>query len=495
MANAILRKGAVSPYMNFQFAAGTIDTIPPRYFLHFHQDRSVKKACSFTLEILYAPGNFGESTANLIHSMLLSSSKQPVYYQYGYKTDSGPVVQKQCYTGIFTTYTETIHEGWLTYTISGISSAVEDLNPNICIVNYLAELKDKNTPVQPSQIAEDLVKGSGSAASVGISKYFEDFDIIIHHTDEKVDPRSINISNGSLHDVFCGTSKSDGTVYSNGIVNYSYVKHTPDEILSGTLMSGSDIARGTAYSSMNRYNSSGMNDYVKGGKNAANALSNLQKMPFVCYFDNVVDGIGSNKKGKFVYAEKFNVTSMKDFTFEYGNNFLESDVLSFDVTLDCAPAIASVPALKEITTDIDSGGESIGSNYNILQTDLLAKNTYNTPSGFRESAFLSSTTLASALNFPFEATMTVIGQVDPNQLLDSITVNVTVNGVPHKVMSGKYTILGIEDDISDGGFTTTFRLLKDEWAVNNDDIADVYSNDRNSTQVKKNQEALDDDYK
>lgn len=495
MANSILRQGAVSPYMNFQFAAGTIDTIPPRYFLHFHQDRSVKKACSFTLEILYAPGNFGESTANLIHAMLLSSSKQPVYYQYGYKTDGGPVVQKQCYTGIFTTYTETIHEGWLTYTISGISSAVEDLNPNICIINYLAELKDKGTPIQPSQIADDLVHGTGAASSVGIAKYFEDFDITIHHTDEKVDPRSINISNGSLHDVFCGTSKSDGTVYSNGIVNYSYVKHTPNEILSGNLLSSSQIATGTAYSFMNRYNSSGMNDHVKSGKDAANALSQLQKMPFVCYFDNVVSGMGGNKKGTFNYVEKFSITSVKDFTFEFGNNFLESDVLSFDVTLDCAPAIAAIPSLKEITADIDSGGESIGSNYNSLQTELMSKNTYNTPSGFRESAFLSSTTLASALNFPFEATMTVIGQIEPNQLLDSITVNVTVNGVKHDVMSGKYTILGIEDDLSDSGFTTTFRLLKDTWAISNSDVADVYSNDRNGTKVKKNQDALKNDYK
>lgn len=493
MANAILRKGAVSPYMNFQFAAGTIDTIPPRYFLHFHQDRSVKKACSFTLEILYAPGNFGESTANLIHGMLLSSSKQPVYYQYGYKTDGGPVIQKQCYTGIFTTYTETIHEGWLTYTISGISSAVEDLNPNVCIINYLAELKDKNTPIQPSEIAEALV--TGSASSVGISKYFENFDIIIHHTDEKVDPRSINISNGSLHDVFCGTSKSDGTVYSNGLVNYSYTKHTPNEILSGNLLSASSMVMGMQYNVMNRWNSSGMNDLVKSGKDAANAINQLQKMPFVCFFDNVVSGMSSGKKGTFNYVEKFNVTSVRDFTFEFGNNFLESDVLSFDVTLDCAPAIASIPSLKEITADIDSDGESIGSNYNALQTDLLEKNTYNTPSGFRESAFLSSTTLASALNFPFEASMTVIGQIEPNQLLDSITVNVTVNGVPHEVMSGKYTILGIEDDLSDGGFTTTFRLLKDTWAVSSSDIADVYSNDRNGTQVKKNQNALDDDYK
>lgn len=493
MANAILSQGVTSPYMNFQFAAGTIDTIPPRYFLHFHQDRSVKKACSFTLEILYAPGNFGEQTASVIHSMLLSSSKQPVYYQYGYKTNGGPIVQKQCYTGIFTTYTETIHEGWLTYTISGISSAVEDLNPTVCIVNYLAELKDKDTPIQPSQIADDLVRGNGAAASVGISKYFKDFDIVIHDTDEQVDPHSINISNGSLHDIFCGTSKSDGTVYSNGLVNYSYRNFVPNQNMSSSLLSNSDITNAIGYNFMNRYNSSGMNDILKSKKDVHDAWKNLQKMPFVCYFDNVVSGMGSSKNGSFHYVEKFNVTSVKDYTFEFGNSFLNSDVLSFDVTLDCAPAIASVPALKVTTSDIDANGESIGANYNALQTDLLAKNTYNTPSGFKESAFLSTTTLASALNFPFEATMTVLGQIEPNQLLDSITVNVMVNGVRHDVMSGKYTILGIEDDLSDGGFTTTFRLLKDTWAVSNSDISDVYTSESNKS--KENEKALKNDYK
>ena len=89
--------------------------------------------------------------------------------------------------------------------------------------------------------------------------------------------------------------------------------------------------------------------------------------------------------------------------------------------------------------------------------------------------------------------MTVLGQIEPNQLLDSITVNVMVNGVRHDVMSGKYTILGIEDDLSDSGFTTTFRLLKDTWAVSNSDISNVYTNESNKS--KENEKALKNDYK
>ena len=56
--------------------------------------------------------------------------------------------------------------------------------------------------------------------------------------------------------------------------------------------------------------------------------------------------------------------------------------------------------------------------------------------------------------------MTVVGQTDCNQLMDKITVNVFVNGLEHLGLSGQYVIMGIEDDLSDSGFTTKFDLTK-----------------------------------
>jgi hypothetical protein len=57
--------------------------------------------------------------------------------------------------------------------------------------------------------------------------------------------------------------------------------------------------------------------------------------------------------------------------------------------------------------------------------------------------------------------MTVIGQTQCSQLLDKIQVNIMFNGVPHPGLSGRYVILEITDDLSDSGFTTTFKLLRD----------------------------------
>lgn len=86
--------------------------------------------------------------------------------------------------------------------------------------------------------------------------------------------------------------------------------------------------------------------------------------------------------------------------------------------------------------------------------------TFETLSGFDESAFVTSSMLAKALHFPFEAEMTIVGQTDCNKLMDTIEVLVYVNGAKHELFSGKYVITDITDNLSQDGFTTTFKLLK-----------------------------------
>jgi hypothetical protein len=197
-------------------------------------------------------------------------------------------------------------------------------------------------------------------------------------------------------------------------------------------------------------------------------------------------------KGSFHYKEKFTRQVTNTYYYNVGNSFIDSDVLSFSVSVDDTVAMATVSGLNGVSTDIDYTGDLIGSSFNHVQTTGWHKNTYNTVSGFNEGAWMTSTVVADALNFPFEATMTVIGQTKLNKLLDKIHVVVMLNGAEHPGLTGDYVILGIEDDVSESGYTTTFRLLRDNGTF---ESPQDYLTSASDEVAQRVQESLKNDWK
>lgn len=450
--NAILNRGFVAPYIVFQFAAGTIDTEPPRYFASFTQNRSVDQACQFTLTLIYVPQN--ESEANTIHNLILASVNKPVYYQYGYITPrGGKLVQNNLYTGIFTTYDETINEGYCTYTISGVARSIEILRPKVNVDTYIKELKNKGGKIKPSEVARQLIEEDDTS---GIKELFENFDINIDQCDAEVPVESINIPGKTLHDVFFGTVVGQN-VSPNGIVNLSHMELTTEEIFSTGLLSESDYTLLSDYNIVNTYASSSATQEMQ---DLAESVEYLRKMPFICYFDNVVNVHGDRLKGSFYYKPIKTMQPTNIFVYHYGNNFIDSDVLNFSVHVDCSRAMGNISALNKVSASIDPDGNIQGSNLNLASKEGFNPMTFETLSGFDESAFVTSSMLAKALHFPFEAEMTIVGQTDCNKLMDTIEVLVYVNGAKHELFSGKYVITDITDNLSQDGFTTTFKLLK-----------------------------------
>ena len=135
--------------------------------------------------------------------------------------------------------------------------------------------------------------------------------------------------------------------------------------------------------------------------------------------------------------------------------------------------MANKNSANSTSCSIDVNGNLIGSNYNEAKASDFTRNTYNTLSGFDESSWMTIGMLADTLNFSYSATMTVVGQIECNKLLDKITVNVFVNGVPHVGLTGDYIIMGITEDLSDSGFTTTFELQRavESISLENDLVA------------------------
>ena len=456
--NSILNYGFVSPYIRFQFESGNfIDTIPPRYFMSFNQVRTVKQACSFTLNIMYAPGNFSEDTASLIHQLLLSNANTRVIYEYGYKTPGGGIkTQGQTYVGIFTKYTETINEGWLTYCITGISSAVSISTPEANISEYIAKLQNEGGTAQPNRVMHNLISGDGDPR---IKEFFKGFGLHIEDRDKPIPVESyltLPQTNASIHDIFVGKSNTDDTRQPNGIANLGVIEFTPQQALSAGYLSQTDYRNYQYYQILSGHGAS--SSITQEMSIAAQTYKNVAEMKFIAFFDNIL-GFGGTK-GTFNYCPESGRDTNNIFTYNYGNNFLDSDVLSFSCTADWTSALVSYPAIASTRSAIDCAGNNVGSNYITNLVPNFNKTVFNTPSGFDTSAFLTESVLSKAFNFPISATMTVIGQTECNQLMDRVKVNVYVNGLQHIGLTGTYVIMSIEDDLSDSGFTTTFGLTK-----------------------------------
>ncbi len=502
--NDILNRGFVSPYIKFNFLRGSIETTPHAHFVSLTHNRSVEQASTFELTLIYVPGTHGETYAEDMHQLLLTSVNHPVTFHYGYITpDGGLEIQRGdsgevWYRGIYTQYTENLgNDGTLTYTISGVAESVNLDTPKVEIENYLAErkrgAKGATQKAKPSGIVQYLVTATENS-NTNIGKYFEGFEFDIDDSDEPVDINSINVKDGTLRDVLCGSYKSDGTANVKGFVNYSYVSMDKDKALAYGLITERDVQLAESY------NSKGANTYSKNQRtqeetDSANLISKLKALPFVCYFDDVLTAEGSQSKGKFYYKPKYTMQYANEYIYNFGNNFIDSDVISFSVNNDCVVAMASVGSLNSISSGIGNTGESIAASHNVLQQTSFSVNSFNTITGFDESRFLTQTALSNALNFPFTATMTVVGQTKLNHLLDKIRVTIMFNGAINELLTGDYIIMGITDELSDLGYTTTFDLQKDISAESfESDEPEIYANEENSAEEEV-EKAYANDYK
>lgn len=503
----MLENGFISPYIQFIFDADnariTIDSEPPTFFMAMDQVRTVDKACTFKLTLMYPVGNLGESSATVLHSILLGAKGKRVEYRYGYIKPGGiPVFQNVTYTGIFTTYDETLNDGYLTYVISGISKASETSSNIVKVSNLINGLKaasgcDPNVAYKPSTLIKYLATATGrymfnvSIAELcnSTKKFFDDYNLVIDEMDASVKLNSYNVSDGSLIDVLRGHSEPDGSLSSNGIASYGYEDASRLAESNGELTHSQIQQYNNAYDTLVAHGDS-MNPIIQ---NVSSVLSKYIGK-YTCFFDSVIDG--GKKGGTFYYASIKGRDTASVYTYNYGNNFIDSDVLSINASYDCAPALALIGSTKEIASGIDIEGNNVGSNFNSSQISGFSKSKYNSLSGFESEQTLTNDRMSRVLNFPINISMTIMGQTENlNRLLDRITLNVFVNGVQHPVLTGKYIITGIEDKINASeGFITTFELTK---YTGNEEVAhDRFDNflSNSSDTVKSVQNNCKDDY-
>lgn len=448
--NNILKLGVVTPFVLFNFATGSIEaTIKPKYFVSLEHNRTCTKACTFKLNVKYVPDTFSPGTPTVIDNMLITSVRQRVTYCYGYYDCYGGIhLQQQQYVGQVYTYSSNtnIASGTVDYTIEGTSYVAELANE----YDVIRGKTDADLLIRPStHFRTKLLLGvrNGKGGFYELGKCYK---MVIDGTDY---PISIpNLGRQPVLDLIMGKSNNITTNKGvnkrvGGLVDYSYAKkaHSIEAWYKAGGISQTDYDA-FKYSRGETYNAIKTN------------LENELKIPFMCYIDDICDD--PNKYGTLYYVPGNKNETNDVFVFRYGNNEKNSDVLNFSVSYDGSVPLAAAPASDVVQASADADGNVIGQSIAINTVNNLNRNTYPTKSGFDESLFLSEKELSKLMLYPFEASMTVIGQIVPSQLLDIIQVVVLLNGTEVPVLTGKYQILEIIDDISSSGFHTTFKMRR-----------------------------------
>ena len=446
--NDILKLGVVTPFVLFNFATGSIEAdIRPKYFVSLEHNRTCTKACTFKLNVKYVPDTFSPGTPTDIDNMLITSVRQQVTYCYGYyDCYGGRHLQQQQYVGQVYTYSSNtnIASGTVDYTIEGTSYVAE-------LANEYDVIRGKKKPiVKPSthfntKLIEGVRNGKGGFYELGLR-----YKMVIDGTDY---PISIpNLGRQPVLDLIMGKANNITTNKGinkrvGGLVDYSYAKkaHSIEAWYRAGNISQTDYdafkySRGETYETIK-----------------AN-LENELKIPFMCYIDDICDE--PNKYGTLYYVPGNKNETNDVFVFRYGNNEKNSDVLDFSVNYDGSVPLAAAPASDVVQAAVDADGNVVGQSIAINTVNNLSRNTYPTKSGFDESLFLSEKELSKLMLYPFEASMTIIGQIVPSQLLDIIQVVVLLNGTEVPVLTGKYQILEIVDNVSSSGFHTTFKMRR-----------------------------------
>ena len=476
MKHEMLTYGIATPYVLFNFGTvGSICTDDLKYFISLEHNRTCEQACTFRLTIIYVPDTFETGNPTWIDNLLVSSVRQRVSYKYGYYDYLGVIHEhKQQYVGQVYTYSSdtNIANGTITYTVEGTAYVAQ-------LANKMAEISGTTEPKQPSRYLRNKLR-AGKDDGFGWLKQYYECDVKTH-TDGAV--KIPNLGKGPVLDLIMGNSnnitKNNGTTAKvGGLVHLSNapLQKSMEELHNAGLLTDS------AYAWYQRVAThSQATEFVK-------VVQRKLGTPFKCYID---DTYVNDKYGTLHYVPGTLYESNSIYEFDYGNTYNDSEVLSFSLNYDGAKALAAAAATDNVTASIDAGGNPIGTSNAIISVNDLSRNTFPTKSGFDEELFLSQEELSSIMLYPYEANMTVLGQLTPNQILDIIYVVVKLNGteIPH--LTGQYQILDVNDSISDSGFTTTFKLVR---YIQDSEVQGYMENTvstSNESDAKSIQEAID----
>ncbi len=494
---------------NFNFGSYTYSNKNVQLFDSISITQLSKSTIKYTIELSYKPNTFSKGEANYFESMLhtlitdteevTTADKEHtlkhnyIYVRFGYIKNSpytGGSQLSPYYAGLITNATSKVGENYISYTIEayGCDCMWDNSDKSFLFksIDYFKPLKE---------VIHDILNDS----KILNSYYFESdslpciaelagYNIHIKGSNLKRIKKELN----SVFDRVLSNYKESGKVS----VNSSY-----------TTGYNSSYGAGLAYKNVNPNISIPANTISANIMTMNDGLQMLVDFVNACIIRNsstskvgikgkiqlcilpYVTSTATNKKGTIYLCDLLNTTLLDNYVYEYSNKPLKNGlfnnrtngkVIEWNCTYSATAKLYSkkISLSKDTTTsDIESNMSSKELLNSLVEDDVTTTDIF----GAVGNAFRTGTTtvtgdrsankstlrltkdltkIQTVFDYPYEAQITVLGNpVAVDLCRHHIRVNVLVNNDKHHT-SGKYIIVGVSHNISDGYFTTTYKLVK-----------------------------------
>lgn len=494
---------------NFNFGSYTYSDKNKKLFQSIDITQLSKSTIKYTINLQYTPDTFSKGEANYFESMLhtlitdteevTTADKEHtlkhnyIYVRFGYIKNSpytGGSQLSPYYAGLITNATSKVGENCIDYTIEayGCDCMWDNSDKSFLFksINYFAPLND-------------VIRNILNDAKILNSYYFESdtlpsiAELAGYSPNTKgFDSKKVKKELNSVFDRVLSNYKESGKVS----VNSSY-----------TTGYNSSYGAGLAYKNVNPNISIPANTISANIMTMNDGLQMLVDFVNACIIRNsstkkvgikgkiqlcilpYVTSTATNKKGTIYLCDLLNTTLLDNYVYEYSykplknglfNNRTNGKVIDWNCTYSATAKLYSkkISLSKDTTTsDIESSMSSKELMNSLVEDDVTTTDIF----GAIGNAFRTGTTtvtgdrsankstlrltkdltkIQTVFDYPYEAQITVLGNpVAVDLCRHHIRVNVLVNGDKHHT-SGKYIIVGVSHNISDGYFTTTYKLVK-----------------------------------
>ena len=501
---------------NFNFGSYTYSNKNNKLFQSIDITQLSKSTIKYTINLQYIPDTFSKGEANYFESMLhtlitdteevTTADKEHtlkhnyIYVRFGYIKNSpytGGSQLSPYYAGLITNATSKVGENFIDYTIEayGCDCMWDNSYKSFLFksINYFAPLDYViRNILNDAKILNSYNFESDTLPSIAELAGYKPDTI-------DFDPKRVKKELNSVFDRVLSNYKESGKIS----VNSSY-----------TTGYNSSYGAGLAYKNVNP------NISIPTNTISANIMTMNDGLQMLVDFVNacIIRNSSTKKvgiKGKIqlcILPDLLNTTLLNNYVYEYSNKPLKNGlfnnrtngkVIDWNCTYSATAKLYSkkISLSKDTTTsDIESSMSSKELMNSLVEDDVTTTDIF----GAVGNAFRTGTTtvtgdrsankstlrltkdltkIQTVFDYPYEAQITVLGNpVAVDLCRHHIRVNVLVNGDKHHT-SGKYIIVGVSHNISDGYFTTTYKLVKYTNSISKYD-ADEIANLPNSVEER-----------
>lgn len=493
---------------NYNFGSFTYSNKNRKLFKSITITQLSKSTVKYDIKLQYNPDTFSKGEANYIESMLhtLISDTQTVttadkehtlkhnyiYLRFGYIKNSpytGGSQLSPYFAGLITNATSQVNENCVDYSISayGCDCMWDNTDKSFIFKNidFLAPLNYviKNI-LNESKLLQEYDFESDSFPSIaelaGYKPNAMGFDL-----------KRVKKELNDVFDKVLSNYKENGKVSVRASISTGYNSSY------GAGLAYRDIKLNSISSNKISANIMTMNDGLQMivdfinaciVRNSSTNKSGIQGKIQLCILPYTTS-TNTSKKGTIYLCDLLNTTLLENYVYEYSNRPLKNGLFNNRTNgkvkgWSCTYSATAKLYSHKVSVSSDTTTADIESNMNTATLlDSLVEDDVNTTDIFGNvsNALRTGTTtvtgdrsaskgtvrltkdltkIQTVFDYPYDADITVLGNPTEVDLCKHhLIVNVLVNGDKHHT-SGKYIIVGVSHSISDGFYTTSYKLVK-----------------------------------